>query len=232
MATKQGPQTDGREDTIWKVTLMRLVKIIRAGTLPAAAAIALLAFPAEAQDAPAEEGETAWVKLCAADPATEKRTCLLNQEIRAENGMPIAQAMIRTVEGEERVAFIAVVPNGTHIKAGIRVAVDGGEPRTVPYQLCLENACYGETEATADFLSSLRRGNQLTVTVMTLDAKPVALPFSLSGFTRTFESEGLDAAAAQQQQNELNEQLQRRAEEARQRLIEQQRQTREDPAGN
>lgn len=212
---------------------MRLARLIPTAALPLVAALSIVPTQVFAQEAAAgEEVESAWVKLCANDPSTEKRTCIMNQEIRAENGIPIATAMIRTVQDEPKVAFIAVVPNGTLIRAGIRVQVDGGEAKAVPYQLCLENACYGETEATTDFLDTLRKGSQLTVTVMSLDAKPMVIPFSLVGFTKTFESEGLDANAAQQQQQQLNEELQRRAEEARQRLIEQQRQQRGAPAGN
>ena len=50
----------------------------------------------------------------------------------------------------------------------------------------------------------------------------VPFPMSLAGFTKTFDSKGLDAKAAQQRQDDLNKALQARAEEARKKLIQQQ----------
>jgi hypothetical protein len=47
-------------------------------------------------------------------------------------------------------------------------------------------------------------------------------PFSLAGFTKVIDGEGLDRAAGQARRNALQDQLQKNAEENRKKLIEQQ----------
>jgi hypothetical protein len=53
--------------------------------------------------------------------------------------------------------------------------------------------------------------------------KEVNIDVSLAGFAKVFDGPGIDPQQAEAQQKELNDALQKRAEEARQKLIEQQK---------
>lgn len=194
--------------------------------LAAAAVLSMSSAFATAQDQPAApaapEAQSPWLKICNKDPASEKELCLVTQELHAENGIFIASATLRQFTGDSKISFITAVPIGMMIQPGVRVQVDEGPQTEMKYGVCFPNACYAELEVNAEFIGSLKRGNQLIVTVVNPQAKGISFPMSLAGFTKTFDGAGLDVGAAQERQNELNRALQERAEEARRRLIEQQ----------
>jgi invasion protein IalB len=192
-----------------------LPAILIASATTGAMAQGAAAPPPPAPDSP-------WVKLCNTDPASKKELCLVIQELKADTGQFIASAAIRQITGEPKISFIASVPVGMAIQPGMRVQIDDGQQQEIKYGICFPNACYGELEINADFVNKLKAGNKLVITTVTAQAKGVTFPMTLSGFTKTYDSAGLDAAAAQAKQDELNKALQARAEEARKKLIEQQ----------
>ncbi len=177
----------------------------------------------------AQEGEAAaptpeapWAKLCNADPATGKELCLTIQEIRADTGQFIASATIRTIAGEAKKSLITAVPPGMLLQPGLRVQIDDQPPTDIKYGICFPNACYAELEVNDDFVTKLKAGGKLTITTLNQQAKPVNFPMTLAGFTKAFDGKGLDQAAQQARESELADALARRAENARQKLIEQQ----------
>ncbi len=183
-------------------------------------------FSASAQDAPAPAPtpgpDSPWAKLCNADPASGKELCLVIQEIRADTGQFIASATIRTIAGDTKKSLIAAVPPGMLLQPGLRVQIDDGEQIEVKYGICFPNACYGELEVSDDFVGKLKAGGKLTLTTLNQQAKPVNFPMTLSGFTKAYDGAGLDQAALQARESDLADALARRAENARQKLIEQQ----------
>src|SRR3990172_1346677 len=82
--------------------------------LPSAAAPQDASAPAAAQDAlpAAAPDDSKWVKVCTPDPNTKKQLCQVVQELHADTGQFIASAMIRTLAGDPKMQFIAVVPLG------------------------------------------------------------------------------------------------------------------------
>ena len=178
--------------------------------------------PADAPAAPPAAPEAAWAKLCNPDPKTGKNLCLTIQEIRADTGQFIASATVRTIEGEAKKSLITAVPPGMLLQPGLRVQIDDGEQKEVKYGICFPNACYGELEINDEFIASLKNGGKLTLTTLNQQAKPVNFPMTLAGFTKAYDGSGLDTVAQQARESELADALARRAESARQKLIEQQ----------
>jgi len=189
-----------------------------------ALAVVAVAAPvgASAQEAAAPTPEAPWAKLCNADPATGKELCLTIQEIRADTGQFIASATVRTIEGDTKKSLITAVPPGMLLQPGLRVQIDDGEQQEVKYGICFPNACYGELEINDEFIGKLKAGGKLTLTTLNQQAKPVNFPMTLAGFTKAYDGQGLDQAAQQARQSDLQDALARRAENARQKLIEQQ----------
>lgn len=196
----------------------------------AVATVAILApLGASAQEAdpaaapPAAGGpDSPWAKLCNTDPATGKELCLTIQEIRADTGQFIASATIRTIAGEAKKSLITAVPPGMLLQPGLRIQIDDAQQVEVKYGICFPNACYGELEVDDAFITKLKAGGKLTLTTLNQQAKPVNFPMTLAGFTKAYDGSGLDQAAQQTRESELADALARRAENARQKLIEQQ----------
>jgi invasion protein IalB len=204
------------------MAIMRYVSACWRIVLPAAALAIVAPLPAAAQNAAAAPVAEPWTKLCNTDAATKKELCLVIQELKADTGQFIASATIRQVTGEEKISFIAAVPPGMLLQPGLRAQIDDGKQYEIKYGICFPNACYGELEVNAEFVEALKAGSKLTITTVTPQAKGVTFPMTLVGFTKAYDGEGLDAAAAKARQDELNKALQLRAEEARKKLIEQQ----------
>lgn len=198
----------------------------RLTTWLALAALAIGApVAASAQEAP-EAAPTiagaAWAKLCNPDPASGKELCLTIQEIRADTGQFIASATIRTIAGDSKKSLITAVPPGMLLQPGLRVQIDEGTQQEMKYGICFPNACYGELEIDDAFIGKLKAGGRLTLTTLNQQAKPVNFPMTLAGFTKAYDGPGLDTAAQQARESDLADALARRAETARQKLIEQQ----------
>ena len=202
-----------------------------------AVAMAGMAVPAAAQDAgaqqpaqPAPTGQLptgdpklgSWIKLCAPDQANEgTEVCLVTQEVRTETGEFLASVSVqesKTAEGKRIVR--AAVPLGTLIQPGIRIQIDEGKQVAGKYVICLPNACYAEMEIDDTFLDSLKKGNNLVVLVINNQGKAVGIGLTLIGFTKSWEGEPVPMEELAQQRQKLQEELQKRAEEARKKLLE------------
>jgi len=200
-----------------------LTKWLAVATVAIVAPLGASAQEAEAPAAAPPGGpESPWAKLCNTDPATGKELCLTIQEIRADTGQFIASATIRTIAGDAKKSLITAVPPGMLLQPGLRIQIDDQPQVEVKYGICFPNACYGELEVDDAFVTKLKAGGRLTLTTLNQQAKPVNFPMSLAGFTKAFDGQGMDQAAQQVRESELADALARRAENARQKLIEQQ----------
>ncbi|MFM9860442.1 invasion associated locus B family protein [Pseudoxanthobacter sp. M-2] len=204
----------------------RILSAIGGAAMLVAGALA----PAQAQDAaPATstdallQADLEWIKLCNQDPQANKQVCLINQELRTDEGQFLASVAIREIEGESRKVLLIAVPPAMLIQPGLRVQVDGGKQEQARYSICFPNACYAEMVVTDAIIAQFKKGNQLVLTTLNQQAKPVNFPISLSGFTKIYDGPPIDADALQARQDKLESELQARAEEARNRLIEEQR---------
>jgi len=209
-----------------------LVRLIAAG----AVALAWMAAPAGAQTSGGEQpaapagiptGDAqlgSWIKLCAPDQANEgKDVCLVTQEVRTESGEFLASVSVqesKTAEGKRLIR--AAVPLGTLIQPGIRVQIDEGKQVAGKYVICLPNACYAEMEIDDSFIDSLKKGNNLVVLVINNQGKAVGIGLTLIGFTKTWDGPPVPMEQLAQQRQKLQDELQKRAEEARKKLLDSQ----------
>lgn len=187
---------------------------------------------ASAQDAatPAAPGSPSppWQKVCNTDPTTKAETCVVNQELRAETGQPVATVTIQESATAGKYGVGAVLPIGFILPPGVTFVVDGQKKGTAQFVICLPpsnrqpSVCLAQVELGDDFIASLKKGNKLALVVVTAQNKQIPIEMSLSGFSKTFDGPGIDRAAAESQRQQLSDALQKSAEEARKKLIEQQ----------
>jgi invasion protein IalB len=216
-----------REIVETRTPLRRLAAMGGAAVLAVAAAA--YAAPVFAQDAAAPSPDD-WIKICNTDPKTKKQICITNQELRTDDGQFMASVAIREISGEERKVLLIAVPPGMLIQPGLRVQVDNGKQEQAKYSICFPNACYAEMVMSDAAVGQYKKGSNLVLTTLNQQAKPVSFPISLNGFTKVYEGPALDPAALQARQEKLESELQKRADEARKKLIEEQRKAQEQPA--
>jgi len=185
--------------------------------LTAGAAVAQPADQPPQASAGAGEGEkgVAWIKLCTTDEKTKKEQCLVTQELRDGNtGQLLASGSVRIAEGE-KILLIFAVPIGVLLPPGARIQIDADKPTVAPYTICFPQACVVRTEIDDTFIANMKRGKDMTVSVMNAERKAVSFPLTLVGFTKAYDGPPLDPELYKQAQQKLTEEIKRRAEEER-----------------
>jgi len=207
----------------------------RTRTMALAAVLALGAATAYAQDqtqaptagaqAPAAGAQAAvdqpdWQKVCG--PVNEQQECHVSRQRLAATGQPIAQFLV--IERQDKKLLQIAVPPVALIQPGVQVKIDDGEPTGVKYVVCTPGECLALGEINDDFIKKLKAGGNVVITMLNPQGKPVNFDISLVGFTSVYDGAGIDPEEAVARQQRLEDELKRKADEARQRLLDLQQQ--------
>lgn len=203
-------------------TLFSLRMMVLATALAAAASLAHAQDQAGASGGATADGSP-WNKMCGQDPRTKKQICFTARELRTDNGQFLASAGVREVDGETRKILLVQTPVAMLIQPGIRVQVDQNNQVPGKFTICMPNACFAEIPINDDFIASMKKGKDLIITAQNQQAKALNFPLSLTGFTAAYTGPAIDAAALQRQREELAAEVQRKAKEAQQKLLDAQK---------
>jgi invasion protein IalB len=161
-----------------------------------ATAAFLLSFPALAQDQPAkptagapaapaaaQQGDETpklsgpqpdWTKVCSQDPQAKREFCQISRDLRGETGQTLASVAVREVKGAKRMLVMAIPP-GTQIQPGVRVFVDKTQVGTGKFSVCMQNACFVESEMTDAMLAIFKKGTLLTLQAVNVQGRGMQL---------------------------------------------------------
>jgi invasion protein IalB len=185
--------------------------------------------------APAQQAQEApqlifspWVKLCNKDSdPNSKRVCVTVKDGRVESGLLVVSVAIIEMDGEQRKLLRMSLPYGVALQHGTRLIVDQGTPATAPFVTCLPpvvppGGCISDYEATTDLINRMKKGQILTVQAIHMNGQPMSPQLQLADFAKAFDGPPTDPKVFEAQQKKLQEELQKRADEARKRLESQQ----------
>ena len=178
-----------------------------------------------------------WLKYCVPDPVNGQEGCVVLFQLYANPTTVVTEVRLSyLIQGSDILfqVLIPMYPTGLFLAEGMQLQIDNQEPTIIEYLLCDANVCMAQTTVGDDFVARMKAGGQLMVGVVVADAeaggaRQIDLPITLVGFTAAFDGEGLTPEEAAVDQQNLNQELQDRAEAARQRLIEQQQQLNANP---
>ena len=164
--------------------------------------------------------QSPWTKFCGKEgnAAQPKETCLTVREVRLETGQLLVAAALVEQEGEAKKLLRVTVPLMMQLPPGTRLALDQESAIAGRYILCSPNGCISDHEVDADFVSKLKKGKQLVVQAMNAQGQQANFPLALSDFAKANEGPPVDPKAFEEQQKKLQEELQRKADEARKKL--------------
>ena len=202
---------------------------------PAAPAAAAPAAPEAQQQAPTQaQGEqqqqvqliySPWTKFCLKGQNNEpnaKQVCFTGKDARIESGMPVVAAVLIEPEGEPKKLLRVTLPLGMQLVHGTRVIVDQNQPMTAPYVICFTNGCMADYDASGDLIAKLKKGQGLVIQAINSTGQPISLVLPLADFAKAYDGPPTDPKVFEEQQKKLQEELQRRADEARKKLESQQ----------
>ena len=191
--------------------------------------------PGEAQQPPAQPGQpqagneqvqliySPWTKFCLKGKEAEaKEVCFTGKDARIESGMPVVAAVIIEPQGVDRKILRVTLPLGMQLIHGTRVIVDQNQPMTAPYVICFTNGCMADYEASVELIGKMKKGQGLVVQAINSTGQPISLALPLGDFAKAYDGPPTDPKVFEEQQKKLQEELQKRADEARKRLESQQ----------
>jgi invasion protein IalB len=165
-----------------------------------------------------------WTKFCLKgqpgqppDP-NAKQVCFTGKDARVESGQPVAAAVLIEPEGQERKIMRITLPLGMQLAHGTRLIIDQNQPLTAPYVICFTNGCMADYDANADMIGKLKKGQGLVLQAINATGQPISLVMPLSDFAKAYDGPPTDPKVFEEQQRKLQEELQRRADEARKKL--------------
>ncbi|MGQ3671019.1 invasion associated locus B family protein [Xanthobacter sp. TB0136] len=184
-----------------------------------------LAGPAFSQTAPAAQGAaqgnaeeekvnftaSPWQKICQENPQNKKKVCVLSQILGVED-QAIAKVDLVEMEGEPKKRLNVSVPLGMRLQPGMRITLDK-DPIAIPFVICQPiqgggATCLGDVEVTNDFVAKLKKANAVYLQMVNGPGRTLSLPISNGDFGKAYDSPGVDAKVAMEQE-------QKRMEEAR-----------------
>jgi invasion protein IalB len=180
--------------------------------------------PAQGEQQPVQLIYSPWTKFCLKnqnDP-NSKQVCFTGKDARIESGMPVVAAVLIEPEGEPKKILRVTLPLGMQLIHGTRVIIDQNQPMTAPYVICFTNGCMADYEATADMIAKMKKGQGLVVQAINSTGQPISLVLPLTDFAKAYDGPPTDPKVFEEQQKKLQDELQRRADEARQKLEQQQ----------
>ena len=160
-----------------------------------------------------------WTKFCGKDnnPGA-KEVCLTVKEARLETGQFLAGAALIEQTGEEKKLLRITLPLGMQLPQGTRMLLDKEPPLQGRYIVCLPNGCMADFDVTPDFVGKLKKGQQLVLQGINLPGQAASYMLPLADFAKANEGPPTDAKKFEADQQKLQEELQKKAEDARKRL--------------
>jgi invasion protein IalB len=161
-----------------------------------------------------------WTKFCGKDQNnnTAKEVCLTVKEARLETGQFLAGAALIEQKGEEKKLFRITLPLGMQIPQGTRMILDKEQPLIGRYIVCLPNGCMADFDVNAEFVGKLKKGQQLLLQGINLPGQAASYLLPLTDFAKANDGPPTDPKVFEDQQKKLQEELQKKAEEARKKL--------------
>jgi invasion protein IalB len=172
-----------------------------------------------------------WTKFCGPPPnnpsqANGKLVCFTGKDARTEAGMPVVAAALIEMDGEPIKTFRITLPFGLAVAQGTRIIVDQNQPLAMPFMTCAglsaNMGCIAQFEGTPDLINQLKKGQMLTIQAKNLNDQVVSFPLALAEFAKANEGPPTDPKELEARQKKMQEDLQKKADELRKKLEQQQ----------
>lgn len=160
-----------------------------------------------------------WAKYCMkGQDANAKEVCFIGKDGRIESGQTVVAAVIIEPKGEPKKILRVTLPLGMALVQGTRIVIDSNAPAQSPFVACFQNGCMSDYEFTPEMAATMKKGTNLFVQAIQVSGAPVTLPLPLAEFAKAYDGPPTDPKVFEENQKKLQEELQKRAAEARAKL--------------
>ena len=162
-----------------------------------------------------------WTKICGKGPEQgAKQICQTGKDGRLESGMPVVAAILMEMEGEGKKVLQIMLPPGVYLPKGTRVVIDRDEPSAIigTFLTCANGGCIAHLEASPEIVQKLKKGQNLYVQAYNMAQNVMTLALPLGDFAKAYDGPPTDPKELEEKNKKLQDELQRRANEQRQKL--------------
>lgn len=161
-----------------------------------------------------------WTKVCGKDQNTNTEICYTTRDFVSDKDQPVLAVALYDVKGKQAQKVLRLLmPLGLLIQPGIRIAIDQGQATPGRYASCLPNGCFAEAQVKNDFVAALKKDTTLKVSARNPAGREVTFAVPTAGFGKAFDGPPIDPQVLEEQQRRMQEELKRRSDEFRQRMM-------------
>lgn len=160
-----------------------------------------------------------WTKVCGKDQAAGKEICYTTRDFGQEaDQQPVLAVAVYDVKGDEQRIVRLLLPVGLLLKPGFRFSLDKGAMLEGTYEICFPNGCFAESRIGKAQLDTMKKASTLNIVVKNQMNNEVVFVVPMTDFGKAFDGAAIDPKVLEEQQKQLQDELQKRAEEERKRL--------------
>ncbi|GJE08120.1 MULTISPECIES: invasion associated locus B family protein [Methylobacterium] len=175
-----------------------------------------------------EPSQADWTKVCGKDQGSGTDVCYTTRDFVSDQGQPVLAAAVYEMKNastkqEARVVRF-LLPLGLMLAPGIRFTVDGQQATAGKFAVCFPNGCFAEAGGFGpELIAAFKKGTTLNVSVQNQTQREVTFAVPLAGFGKAFDGPAMDPKVLEEQQKKLQAELEKRSEDMRKKLEEQQK---------
>jgi invasion protein IalB len=161
-----------------------------------------------------------WTKVCEKNEGTKTGICYTTRDFVTDKGQRILAVDVYDAKGKKAQKTVRLLtPLGLLVPPGVRITVGKGRPVGGRYTSCLPHGCFAEASVKESFVATLKKGTTLNVSARNQAGTVVTFALPTDGFGKAFDGPPVDPKVMVEQQKKMQEELQKRAEELRGRLM-------------
>ena len=160
-----------------------------------------------------------WTKVCGKDQTANKEVCYTTRDFSAEVGKPPVLALaVYDIKGDDTKIVRMLMPIGLMLRPGFRFVVDNGQPTEGAYEICFPNGCFAEAKVKTATVDTMKKAQVMNVSVRNQGNAEVIFSVPMEGFGKAYDGPSVDPKVLQAQQQKLQAELQKRAEDEAKKL--------------
>jgi invasion protein IalB len=168
----------------------------------------------------AEPAQPEWTKVCGKDQGANAEVCYTTRDFVTDKGQRIVAVALYDTKGKGAQKTMRIlVPLGFLVQPGVRIVVDKSQPVAGRFSACLPHGCFIEAAVKDDFITAIKKGSNLNVSARNQVGKEVTFAVPIAGFGKAFDGPPVDPQVLAEQQKKMQEELQKRTEEFRNRQM-------------
>ncbi len=164
-----------------------------------------------------------WAKACQKDQTGAREFCRTIRAFGQAADQPPTLVMgVDTLTGEEKKIVRMQLPEGLLLRPGFRLILVKGDPIDGHYSICAGGSCFAEADLTSSQLGVLRKSPIASIVVRNQTGAEVTFNVPMHDFSAALDGPAIDPKKIQEQNKALQEQLEKKAQEQREKIEKQQ----------